>query len=133
MLSSKAILQSWAFHPFHKAPESSASDFTVMSFNCSMFGMREYKDNPELRLKMYDLLVEAKPDILCLQEFYSNEHPDRLHNVDSVIVRGGYPYHYFSKDFTRWDTGISARPFSPVSLLPMCKPLTCWADRKRKT
>lgn len=104
LLSSKAILQSWAFHPFQKAPESSASDFTVMSFNCSMFGMREYKDNPELRLKMYDLLVEAKPDILCLQEFYSNEHPDRLHNVDSVIVRGGYPYHYFSKDFTRWDT-----------------------------
>lgn len=103
LLSFKAILQSWAFHPFH-AQEQSAADFTIMSFNSSMFGMREYQDNAELRQKMYAMLADNKADVLCLQEFYSNDAPDRLHNLDSVAAKGGYPHHYFSKDFTRWDT-----------------------------
>ncbi|UYQ92940.1 endonuclease/exonuclease/phosphatase family protein [Chitinophaga horti] len=104
LLSMKAILQSWAFHPFHSSPAPSELNFTVMSFNCSMFGMRDYQDNPALRLKMYEMLQDERPDILCMQEFYSNDDPTKLHNFDSVRIRGEYPHHYFSKDFTRWDT-----------------------------
>lgn len=104
LLSTRAILQSWALHPFHSAPEATAGDFSIMSFNCSMMGMREYQDNPERRASMYDVIAETNPDILCMQEFYSNDAPGRLHNLDSIAAIGKYQYHYFSKDFTRWDT-----------------------------
>lgn len=102
LLTIPALLLTWGFH----LPGSSANppdrSFTIMSFNCSSMGLKEYKNVTHIRSRIYGEIRKARPDILCLQEFYTNDHPEKTNNFDSLRLQFKYPYHYFVKHRTHW-------------------------------
>jgi endonuclease/exonuclease/phosphatase family metal-dependent hydrolase len=108
MLSLGAILLGWksvsalfAFHPgAATASPDSTGAFTVMSYN-----VRYFKDfdqtpaeNAALRGRILDLIAKQRPDILCLQEFYTSENPSDFDNKADISRQMGLPYRYFSSD-----------------------------------
>ncbi|RAI98762.1 endonuclease/exonuclease/phosphatase family metal-dependent hydrolase [Chitinophaga skermanii] len=105
LVTAQAFFQTVAFHPFSKAPvEKDPHTIKVASFNCSSLGLKDYQDNPIIRTRVYEALHDIDADVLCLQEFYTNDDPERLHNLDSIMQRCGYTYAYQTKDLTRWNT-----------------------------
>lgn len=104
LLTIPACLVTWGFHLFGGSDARSERSFTIMSFNCSSMGLQSYKDRPDIRERIHKVLGEANPDILCLQEFYTNDKPGLRSNLDSIRKQLGYPYHYFVKNLTRWET-----------------------------
>lgn len=82
-------------------PES----FTVMTFNSSYMGLKAYSRDSIVSDRILALLASASPDILCMQEFYSNDRPDRRdHYLDSVRLGGNYPAQFFAVHKTQWKT-----------------------------
>lgn len=77
--------------------------FTIMTFNTSNMGLKEYREDSLLQISIYDMLQEASPDILCMQEFYTNQNPDFTNHIDSIAHTLRYPYHFFTCDMSHWD------------------------------
>ncbi len=77
--------------------------FTLMTFNTSNMGLNDYREDSVLQGAIYDMLREASPDILCLQEFYTNQNPDFTNHIDSISRTLKYPYHFFTCDMSHWD------------------------------
>ncbi|WP_298739377.1 endonuclease/exonuclease/phosphatase family protein [uncultured Chitinophaga sp.] len=106
LLSYKAILVS--FSP--QLPQEPAmglrppSQFTVMTFNTSSMGVKGYKLDKELHASIIHTLKEASPDLLCLQEFYTNDDPKLTDNIATIRQNLGYGHYYFTSDKTHWDT-----------------------------
>nr|WP_236023384.1 endonuclease/exonuclease/phosphatase family protein [Chitinophaga chungangae] len=67
-------------------------------------GLTKYKENPPIRENIYRILQTARPDVLCVQEFYTNEHPDQQPHLENIQRSCSYPYHYFVKHYTNWKT-----------------------------
>lgn len=104
LLTLPAMAVTWGFHLFSSAGKASEGSFTVMTFNCSSMGLKDYKNIENIRLRINGEIAEADPDILCLQEFYTNDHPDKTNNLDTIRTKLGYPYYYFVEHRTHWDT-----------------------------
>lgn len=106
LLSYKAVMVSFAAHwprQFSATPPP-APGFTLMTFNTSSMGLKGYEQDEELRISIYHTLKEASPDILCLQEFYTNDNPKFPDNIQYISQKLGYPHHYFTADKIHWDT-----------------------------
>jgi endonuclease/exonuclease/phosphatase family metal-dependent hydrolase len=106
ILSFKAILVSFSLHlpqemSYGRQPEPR---FTVMTFNTSSMGVKGYKLDKELHASIMHTLSEASPDLLCLQEFYTNDDPRLTNNISTIQERLGYPHYYFTSDKIHWDT-----------------------------
>jgi endonuclease/exonuclease/phosphatase family metal-dependent hydrolase len=106
VLSCKAILVSFSMH----LPQETATGpqpqprFTVMTFNTSSMGVKGYKLDKELHASIIHTLKEASPDLLCLQEFYTNDDPKLTNNIAAIQQHLGYSHHYFTSDKTHWET-----------------------------
>ncbi|MCX6292350.1 MAG: endonuclease/exonuclease/phosphatase family protein [Bacteroidetes bacterium] len=57
--------------PVHK--KEGAFPIKVMSFNVRLFDLYNWMHNSETREKIFDFLSKESPDILCLQEYYTND------------------------------------------------------------
>lgn len=77
--------------------------FTLMTFNTSNMGLDDYREDSLLQSSIYEMLKEASPDILCMQEFYTNLKPGFTNHIDSISRTLHYPYHYFTNDMSHWD------------------------------
>jgi endonuclease/exonuclease/phosphatase family metal-dependent hydrolase len=56
------------------------------------------------RTKMFDFIKEQNADILCFQEFFEPRKMKGLSsNISYISEQMNYPYHYFSRDYRRWD------------------------------
>lgn len=126
ILSANALYTSIGTHWHHEAPVSDPNrkQFTIMTFNTSNMGLKDYKEDTELQGSIYKTLREASPDILCMQEFYTNEGPGFSNHIDSMRRSLRYPYHAFTCDKTHWNTwhyGIvlfSRHPIIRASKIP---------------
>jgi endonuclease/exonuclease/phosphatase family metal-dependent hydrolase len=120
LLSAGAALRTWAIHPFSEnSLEKSAGsrEFTIMTYNTSNMGLKYFTEEKAVRNNVYNTIVFAQADILCLQEFYTNDRPDYTHNIDSIKQKAGYEYHFFTKDKTHWETwyyGIALFSHHPI-------------------
>ncbi|MCX8081745.1 MAG: endonuclease/exonuclease/phosphatase family protein [Bacteroidia bacterium] len=56
----------------------------VTSFNSMLFDLYNWFNNDKTRPKIFNTLYEIRPDILCLQEFYTSEEPGDYNNIDSI-------------------------------------------------
>jgi len=81
-----------------------APNFTVMTFNTSSMGVKGYQLDKEMHASIFHTIREASPDVLCMQEFYTNDDPKLTNNVAAIQQQLGYPYHYFTGDKTQWNT-----------------------------
>lgn len=121
----RPALNTWGLHFSPKTDlriEAGSNDFTLMTYNSSSMGLQGYKINQSLRSAIFRQIADASPDIVCLQEFYTNDGPEKSHNIDSLRQIGQYPYHYFAPDHTNWDTwhyGIALFSRYPVAAATM--------------
>ncbi|MRG46389.1 hypothetical protein GFS24_14800 [Chitinophaga sp. SYP-B3965] len=73
----------------------------VMSYNVALFGLYAKKDSKPTREAMFQLISEHKPDVLCLQDFYTSEKLDDFNNREDLSRVLKLPYRFFSSDFNR--------------------------------
>ncbi len=67
--------------------------FKVMSYNVRLFDLYNWSSNMETRKKIFDLLKEESPDVLCIQEFYTSDKGN-FQNLDTIIkVQPAKNYH----------------------------------------
>ncbi|WP_177318742.1 endonuclease/exonuclease/phosphatase family protein [Chitinophaga sancti] len=121
LLSCRALLLTFGHHPAGNAANSQSGDFTIMSFNSSSMGLKNYTEDPALQTSIYNTLQSAAPDILCIQEFYTNSAPDHTDHLGAIQEKLHYPYRYFTRDKTKWNTwqyGIVL--FSKYPILSSC-------------
>jgi endonuclease/exonuclease/phosphatase family metal-dependent hydrolase len=74
--------------------KSQTKQLKVTSYNSMLFDLYNWTKNYETRPKIMSSLVDIKPDILCLQEFYTSEEPGDFNNADSVKQILNTPYYH---------------------------------------
>lgn len=106
-------LTSWTSN----VPKADSLLVKVMSYNVKNFDLYNWTKNSESRDKMMELIRQEKPDIICFQEFYSQD--DTLFdNVKYISEQLKYPYYQFEKTLTlrktnHWGIAVfSQYPFS---------------------
>lgn len=106
LLSLKNLSSTISFH-LPQEPKG----MKVMSWNVKNFDLYNWSKNKETRLKMMNLIDSINPDVLCLQEFYTdNEKNDNV----TALSKLGYRYHsfypsYTQKDGSRWGLAIFSK------------------------
>jgi len=65
----------------------------LMTWNVKAFDLYNWSHNTEARNNMMRLIKKENPDVLCLQEFYTNS--EVFHNLAYIRDTLGYAYCYF--------------------------------------
>lgn len=65
----------------------------LMSWNVKSFDLYNWSHNRETRKKMLEIFEQENPDVICMQEFYTNNLT--FHNLEFFRDTLGYPYYYF--------------------------------------
>lgn len=86
------------------APKTSMSfigkKYKIMSYNVKNFDLYNWSKNADTRQKMLTQIKVANPDIICFQEFYSQDtlgFSNRKYITDTL----GYPHSYFKQTVSR--------------------------------
>ncbi|WP_181304036.1 endonuclease/exonuclease/phosphatase family protein [Rufibacter sp. XAAS-G3-1] len=64
---------------------TNAQKLRVLSFNARLFDLYEWTGNPRTRDKIFEMVREEAPNILCFQEFYTSNRPGR-NNLDTLLL-----------------------------------------------
>lgn len=93
-----ALLLSWSFvestFALHFREKQTEAGFKLMTWNVKNFDLYNWNRNELTREQMMSLIKEQKPDVLCLQEFYTNNQ--LFKNVEYIRDTLGYKFVYFS-------------------------------------
>ncbi|MGB1017683.1 MAG: endonuclease/exonuclease/phosphatase family protein [Chitinophagales bacterium] len=81
------------------AAARSTGDVSLMTWNVKNFDLYNWSENEETHELMMQLLEQEKPDILCIQEFYT-ETKGKFKNIKEIKQRLGYKYYYFGETFS---------------------------------
>lgn len=81
--------------PFHNSSHNQ-DDIEIMSYNVRNFDLYNWSNNMESRNKMMDLIGREQPDVLCMQEFYT-ENEGEFSNLEQISNEYDYPHHDFRK------------------------------------
>ncbi|MVT44256.1 hypothetical protein GO495_26915 [Chitinophaga oryziterrae] len=103
-LSSPSLYVSVGLHPGSGIAAEGRKQFTVMTFNSSSMGLKNYKEDISIKNNIYYTIKESQPDILCLQEFYTNNRSGYTDHISDIREQLHYRYFYFTCDKTRWYT-----------------------------
>lgn len=108
---------------FH--PTGEKKGIKVMTWNVKNFDLYNWTKNKQARREMFDIIDKLNPDILCLQEFYTDK---KEHNNIKALQNKGFKYFGFfpayahTKDSHQWGLAIfSKHPISntqPIRLNP---------------
>ncbi len=71
------------FYSFNNKKTFLSSDIKIMSYNVRMFNLYKWIKEDNVSEKIYDFVKDKNPDILCLQEYHTND------NLISL-----FPYYY---------------------------------------
>jgi len=98
-----ALLLCWPFIrtiiAFH-FPADEAKGLKLMSYNVRNFDLYNWSGNKKTRSKIFSLLGKENPDIICFQEFYTDD--EGFHNAEYLRDSLGYKYHYMHVTYDRW-------------------------------
>jgi endonuclease/exonuclease/phosphatase family metal-dependent hydrolase len=79
----------------------SAGNIRVMSWNVEQFNILHYKDHPEVKQQMFDLINQYDPDIACFQEVVAGENKKAINYFPAIrnaLHFKDYLYSYQLKD-----------------------------------
>lgn len=82
------------------APAKSINEVSILTWNVKNFDLYNWSHNTETHELMMKLLEEKKPDVLCLQEFYTEKNGE-FKNIKELKNRLGYKYFYFGETFRK--------------------------------
>ena len=90
----------FAWHPGTPFPQKKKENILrVLSWNVKGFNGITPSSNLKLRTENMSYSIQKwNPDIICLQEYNTNERPNDIANHANYFVKK-YPYYFFSKDF----------------------------------
>ena len=71
--------------------QAPTNSFRMLSWNVKLFDLYNWSGNTTTRSKMLDLLKNQNADLLCLQEFYTEDTGARR-NMDTIKALLKYPY-----------------------------------------
>jgi endonuclease/exonuclease/phosphatase family metal-dependent hydrolase len=69
-------------------------ELKVTTYNSMLFDLYNWSKDKETRPKIFANLLDIKPDILCLQEFYTSEEKGDYDNIDTVRQMMNTPYYH---------------------------------------
>ncbi len=105
LLSIIAILVGWptlshtiAFNPVALPDTVITEKIKVMTYNVRNFDLYNWTGNIESRNKMLGLIKMANPDIICFQEFYTQDD-DKFNNL-KALEELGFTHQHFEKTLT---------------------------------
>ncbi len=78
-----------------------SSNIRVMSWNVELFNILHYKDLPENRQKIIDLINTYNPDIACFQEMVAGENKKAINyfpDIEKELKFNDYLYSYRVRD-----------------------------------
>ena len=102
-----AATVTWGIHFFQNkntGKQPGNKPFRLMTYNSSSMGLVSYKTDKQKEAAIYDVIRKADPDILCIQEFYSNDKPEMGQHIKNIRTDGKYQYHFFTCDKMHWET-----------------------------
>jgi endonuclease/exonuclease/phosphatase family metal-dependent hydrolase len=70
---------------FNNTPDKSKKIIKVMSYNVRLFDLYDWSHNTETRKKMFELINDENPDIMCLQEFFTHDSSNQFNNLDTLL------------------------------------------------
>jgi endonuclease/exonuclease/phosphatase family metal-dependent hydrolase len=102
LISLIAMLVSWdsnkvIFQLSSKA--QTANEISIMTWNVKNFDYYNWSGNENARSEMFALIKEHRPEILCLQEFYT-EDKGKFKNLKELKKELNYEYQYFAKTYS---------------------------------
>lgn len=86
-----------------KKPIPESFDLKVMNYNVRNFDLYNWSNNEAARERMMKIIQEENPDIICFQEFFSDEG-NKLDNIRYLREKLGYKYYYFTRELIKKDT-----------------------------
>lgn len=100
-ISLVAILIGWGHVESHiklSTPENRsehADSIKLMSFNVRYFDRYNwvYAENVKTRNEIFGMISREAPDIICFQEFYSDNSP-AFNTIDILVKNYGFPYYH---------------------------------------
>jgi len=102
LISLIAVIVTWSSNKTIFQFSSNAqtlSEISIMTWNVKNFDYYNWSGNENARSEMFDLIKEHRPEILCLQEFYT-EDKGKLKNLKELKKDLNYEYHYFAKTYS---------------------------------
>lgn len=88
----------------------------VMSYNVRLFDLYNWPHNKETRNKIFDVLKEESPDILCFQEFYANDR-NTFNTLDTLLEfqkAKNYHLEYANVDTSKDHYGLATFTSYPI-------------------
>lgn len=79
-------------------PKSKEGEIKLITWNVKNFDLYNWTNNLETSEKMMELIIEQNPDILCLQEFYTDVRKHK--NLENILKSLGYKYFHFEPVLT---------------------------------
>src|SRR3954469_7259102 len=97
LLSLIGIVLTWNFiqstFALNFREEYKESGIKLMTWNVKNFDLYNWNQNEKTREQMMALIQKENPDVLCMQEFYSNNQ--LFKNIAFISDSLGYKYYYF--------------------------------------
>jgi len=88
--------------PFNSSAKFSIKKDTnalrIMSWNVEQFDIQQYKNHPEIKVKMLDLINEYKPDIACFQEMVGGDYNKAINYLGDFKRNLHFDNYYYSYD-----------------------------------
>lgn len=70
---------------FDNSPQKSKKLIKVMSYNVKSFDLYNWSNDKETRNKIFELINDESPDILCFQEFFTRDTSKLFNNLDTLL------------------------------------------------
>jgi endonuclease/exonuclease/phosphatase family metal-dependent hydrolase len=97
LISLLAIVLTWKFIQSTFAVNfngvNKETGLKLMTWNVKCFDLYNWNKNLDTREEMMRLIKKENPDVICMQEFYSNNQ--LFHNIEFIRDTLGYKYFYF--------------------------------------
>ncbi len=71
-----------------------------MSYNVKNFDLYNWSGNKETRAGIMKLIEKESPDVICFQEYYTDD--DEFKNTEYIHDTLGYKYHYMRTTYDKW-------------------------------
>ncbi len=84
ILSGFGMAHRYVQFSFKGSPDKSKKLMKVMSYNVKVFDLYNWSHNVETRAKMFNLITDESPDIMCFQEFFSRDS-SKFNNFDTLL------------------------------------------------
>ena len=97
LLGSLNLLSYFSFFPHKTKVSGGSKTYTIMTYNVKNFDLYNWKVNVASKKQIMEVIKSKAPDVLCLQEFYSDS--TKHFNTLSELIKI-YPYYHFYKSLT---------------------------------